>query len=507
MAQIYYDPTGGFLYGIDSNGNPEIVKTDACVMMPENVFVDNIGKIHVKDLQGLDTCISDGQGNDAIIMGPIGPQGPEGPQGPQGQAVGISTIIPNTNNVTVVFTDGEQIVVNHGKDGTSIKLISSLSELPYTGKIGDSCLLVNRDYDQTQGYVDAGSLYEYNGNAWGLKGNIKGPKGDQGPQGPQGTPVTITKINSSDPSKTLVTFSDGQSMTVYNGTDGADGTSVTITSNTTDRRTGITAITFSDNQIIYLQNGTRFLVPDSTVTDAVLLSSVVPAFNSLVLQHGDYTISYDTQSLWYWDEDGGGFAKLFTLKGDQGPIGPAGPAGQNGADGQDGADGEGIHVLLESDIALLAQHINVTRDAVCQTLIDNIIQAEQIVSAGLYQFITNDYAYPETDPFILDGWLFKVVSTDGVSYVTHYTGQSLIGPQGAKGDQGDSYFTQPVADKLTAIAGEYDSVKNEANDCTEKILELENRIAVLEGYITQLNSIDLSGLAVAYPKDVTPEEA
>jgi hypothetical protein len=45
---------------------------------------------------------------------------------------------------------------------------------------------------------------------------------------------------------------------------------------------------------------------------------VVPAFNSLVLQHGDYTISYDTQSLWYWDEDGGGFAKLFTLKGDQG---------------------------------------------------------------------------------------------------------------------------------------------------------------------------------------------
>jgi hypothetical protein len=259
-------------------------------------------------------------------------------------------------------------------------------------------------------------------------------------------------------------------MTVYNGTDGADGTSVTITSNTTDRRTGITTITFSDNQIVYLQNGTRFLVPDSTVTDAVLLSGVVPAFNSLVLQHGDYTISYDTQSLWYWDEDGGGFAKLFTLKGDQGPIGPAGPAGQNGADGQDGvdgqdgADGEGIHVLLESDIALLAQHINVTRDAVCQTLIDNIIQAEQIVSAGLYQFITNDYAYPETDPFILDGWLFKVVSTDGVFYVTHYTGQSLIGPQGAKGDQGDSYFTQPVADKLTAIAGEYDNVKQEVDD-------------------------------------------
>ena len=38
MNKIYYDPTGGFLYGIDSNNNPKIVKTDACVMMPENVL-------------------------------------------------------------------------------------------------------------------------------------------------------------------------------------------------------------------------------------------------------------------------------------------------------------------------------------------------------------------------------------------------------------------------------------------------------------------------------------
>ena len=457
MAQIYYDPTGGFLYGIDSNGNPEIVKTDACVMMPENVFVDNIGKIHVKDLQGLDTCISDGQGNDAIIMGPIGPQGPEGPQGPQGQAVGISTIIPNTNNVTVVFTDGEQIVVNHGKDGTSIKLISSLSELPYTGKIGDSCLLVNRDYDQTQGYVDAGSLYEYNGNAWGLKGNIKGPKGDQGPQGPQGTPVTITKIDSSDPSKTLVTFSDGQSMSVYNGKDGqnglpgANGTSIRLINSIADllqsqSQTGDSYILtksdydgdlgetmeegsvyeFNGNVHTYKFSikgpkgdtgangqpgapGTKFLVPDATVTDELLGKGdpdLLP-FNIAQIQDGDYTISADTQTIWVWNNAIINFRPLFSIKGEQGIQGVAGP----------------------------------------------------------------------------------------------------VGPQGAKGDQGDSYFTQPVADKLTAIAGEYDSVKNEANDCTEKILELENRIAVLEGYITQLNSIDLSGLAVAYPKDVTPEEA
>jgi hypothetical protein len=59
MAQIYYDPTGGFLYGIDSNGNSEIVKTDACVLMPENVFVDKKGHIHVKDLQGYDQILTD----------------------------------------------------------------------------------------------------------------------------------------------------------------------------------------------------------------------------------------------------------------------------------------------------------------------------------------------------------------------------------------------------------------------------------------------------------------
>lgn len=81
------------------------------------------------------------------------------------------------------------------------------------------------------------------------------------------------------------------------------------------------------------------------------------------------------------------------------------------------------------------------------------------------------------------------------------------GPQGEKGEAGDSYLTQPVADKLTTIAGEYDNVKQEVDNCTAKLRELENRITVLEGYITQLNSIDLSGLAVAYPKTAAPEEA
>jgi hypothetical protein len=72
MTQIYYDPTGGFLYGIDSNQNAEIVKTDACVLMPENVFVDKQGHIHVKDLQGHDQILKDEDGSYASLIGPSG---------------------------------------------------------------------------------------------------------------------------------------------------------------------------------------------------------------------------------------------------------------------------------------------------------------------------------------------------------------------------------------------------------------------------------------------------
>jgi hypothetical protein len=39
-TKIYYDSKDGFLWGEDAQGNLEKVKTDACVLMPENVRVD-----------------------------------------------------------------------------------------------------------------------------------------------------------------------------------------------------------------------------------------------------------------------------------------------------------------------------------------------------------------------------------------------------------------------------------------------------------------------------------
>jgi hypothetical protein len=39
-TKIYYDSKDGFLWGEDDQKNIEIVKTDACVLMPENVRVD-----------------------------------------------------------------------------------------------------------------------------------------------------------------------------------------------------------------------------------------------------------------------------------------------------------------------------------------------------------------------------------------------------------------------------------------------------------------------------------
>lgn len=544
MAQIYYDPTGGFLYSLDSKGNAEVVKTDPCVFLPENVYVDKQGYIHVKNLQGKDQILTDENGINISIKGPSGIDGRVIHCYEKGDTVFYTKIIENLTPGT--YTIHGMVTAPTGTDPfTSACIVVGDPSLPNNG--------AGKVYTFGQTFTTSNSANVY--IAFAHQDYITYLFADP----------TITDAVDAALSDFDITVENIHVCTHGNdgkdgkdGLDGAPGQPVLIDSSKHDYLTGITTITFTDGNTIDITNGTRFLVPDSTVTDAVLLSSVVPAFNSLVLQHGDYTISYDSQSVWYWDENGGGFAKLFTLKGDKGADGANGINGQDGVDGIDGVDGspgEGIHVLSESDIVLLSQYMSVTRDAVCQTLIDNIVQAEQIVSAGLYQFITNDYAYPETDPFILDGWLFKVVSTDGVSYVTQYIGQSLIGPQGAKGDQGDSYFTQPVADKLTAIAGEYDNVKQEVDDlrfdydllqgdydsmkdmaqpyidkfkdlydtygdeltpllqkCKDlfdkyKDEDLSDLLDRCKAKLELLDQIDLSGLAVAYPKDTTPEEA
>jgi hypothetical protein len=127
---------------------------------------------------------------------------------------------------------------------------------------------------------------------WVTVTNVKGPKGEpgeqglQGPAGPQGEQGPQGEKGEQGP----------QGETGPTGEDGAAGAP-----------------------------GTKFIVPDDTFTDRRINLMQLDG-----VQHGDYTISVDSQTLWVWSNDKHGFIQLFTLKGDHGADGKNGSDGENG---------------------------------------------------------------------------------------------------------------------------------------------------------------------------------
>jgi hypothetical protein len=75
-----------------------------------------------------------------------------------------------------------------GINGTSVRLVSNFSDLfSESTQTGDSCIFTESDYDADRGEdIEAGDVYEFNGNAWSYKFSIKGPKGGTGDPGKDG---------------------------------------------------------------------------------------------------------------------------------------------------------------------------------------------------------------------------------------------------------------------------------------------------------------------------------
>lgn len=163
------------------------------------------------------------------------------------------------------YSDPVMISGKDGADGTSVTILGSyntLAELQAahpTGSDGDA-------------YMVAGDLYVWNGSAWEDVGQI------QGPQGPAGTSVTVSSIQygtstsaSTQPSSWSTTaptsitqgrwlwvktnYSNGSSSITksYVGTDGDDGTSIYITSST--KVGGVTTVTLSDGTTLTINDG------------------------------------------------------------------------------------------------------------------------------------------------------------------------------------------------------------------------------------------------------------
>jgi hypothetical protein len=158
-------------------------------MLTKDDYDENLGKVEAGSLY-------EHTGNAWAWKGSIrGPKGPSGIQGPQGDPMSITEIDDSDASETVItFSDNSKITIlngangadgQDGADGTSVRLVNNLSDLVLQpAQTGDLCILTENDYDVNTGEtVEAGSMYEYNGNVWIYKFSIKGPKGDKGIDG------------------------------------------------------------------------------------------------------------------------------------------------------------------------------------------------------------------------------------------------------------------------------------------------------------------------------------
>lgn len=120
----------------------------------------------------------------------------------------------------------EELKGENGKDGTSVTIkdtLTSTDDLP------------TNDNTNGDGYLIDGDLWVYNGttlsddthiNGFTNVGRIQGPqgeKGDTGATGADGTSITIESNVKTD-GVTTITFSDGEIITIEDGSDGTNGT-------------------------------------------------------------------------------------------------------------------------------------------------------------------------------------------------------------------------------------------------------------------------------------------
>lgn len=207
------------------------------------------------------------------LTGPEGPEGPQGPDGPEGPQ-GIQGI-PGSKG-------------DRGSDGLGLNMkgtLADVSELPI-------------DAVQNDAYAIGADIHVWDGTAWVIIENIKGPKGDDGPQGIQGE----TGLTGADG---IVGDTGEQGLEGIQGPEGPEGPQG---AEGPQGEQGVTGETGADG----LPGDTGARGPDGLSAYEVWLA----AGNS------GTTAQY-----------------LTSLVGPEGPEGPEGPQGIQGEQGPDGATG------------------------------------------------------------------------------------------------------------------------------------------------------------------------
>lgn len=193
------------------------------------------------------------------LKGQTGATGPQGPQGPQGPAGSV-----DFNNLT----DAQREILRgtaiyraaHPGDASLIYVTRDKLEIPsnYTPKQYDLVITADGKLYYVHDVTD--SEVELYWTSISLTGP-RGPQGIQGPTGNDGASVTVSNVSESDADggSNIVTFSDGKTVKIKNGSKGSsgdDGTSVTVSNVTESTASGGTnVVTFSDGKKVNIKNG------------------------------------------------------------------------------------------------------------------------------------------------------------------------------------------------------------------------------------------------------------
>lgn len=510
-TKIYYDSKDGFLWGEDAQGNIETVKTDACVLMPENVRVDEDGHIIVQDLHGTTQMLRDPNDQIVSIKGPAGRDGRNGKDG-------RDVVCDYGENDTIKFHK----IVNQLQPGTytiygnvitpkepdsifsSACLIVGPTHLPQVKKLDEEILkfgqlfqlktpqdisiaFVHPDHAEdiydgqctewpikasspfsmsvenvylcTHGdtpYIDTTGNWFISGEDTGVK--AQGPKGDKGDQGNTGDSVYVLK----DADVDILTKHLTESQSLLN------------------QSPLNVLLDWADGQCPEDQG--------MSVALGLFIKEVLQSYHKVFIYDGYlFTFTLNSQNNVDWLE-------YQSLKGDKGEKGDTGEQGPQGEKGEPGPQGETGPAGKDGDNGL-TPFIGENGNWWIGTE-DTGVQAE---------------GKNGSTPEIRDGWWYIGGSNTGVQ-ATGKDGQNpfteeevatlnalpealnIAQSQNSQQFQSISEQIKEVSDNLSSAnkqnAGQFSSVHNRIN-------ALETRLAALEQI---LSNIDLASLTAAYPK-------
>lgn len=202
---------------------------------------------------------------------------------------GVSEIRVKDKDGTVYVTqvkDGKQGEKGEKGDPFSIaKMYTSIAEMNSdfgnTSVRSGSFVMIDtgnpEDEDNGKVFVKGATAFAFVVDMSGVAG-LKGEPGDKGEKGDPGTSISISRISESDADSgsNVVTFTDGKTLTIKNGSKGSDGakgdpgdqgiqgekgdpgTSVSVSSVSESKvDSGSNVVTFSNGQTLTIKNGSK----------------------------------------------------------------------------------------------------------------------------------------------------------------------------------------------------------------------------------------------------------